>query len=116
MQRRVRVGLNKGERVNGLARVTFFGQQGRFQQREYEVQLNRATALSLLINAISVWNTRYYQEIAERVGGIAEEVWAHISPISLEHIQFVGSYSFDELVLAGELRPLLGEPRQEEEP
>jgi TnpA family transposase len=115
MQRRVRVGLNKGERVNGLARVTFFGQQGRFQQREYEAQLNRATALSLLINAISVWNTRYYQEIAEQVGGIAEEVWAHISPISWEHIQFVGSYSFDELVLEGELRPLLGESRQEEE-
>lgn len=52
-----------------------------------------------MINAISVWNTRYYQEIAGRVGGIAEGVWAHISPISWEHIQFVGSYSFEEWVL-----------------
>lgn len=114
MQRRVRVGLNKGERVNGLARVTFFGQQGRFHQREYEAQLNRATALSLLINAIIVWNTRYYQALGDRLGGISAEVWAHISPMSWEHIQFVGSYSFDELALDGDLRPLLLEQRHED--
>jgi TnpA family transposase len=42
-QRRILVGLTKGERVNGLARVSFFGQQGRFMQPEYEGQLNRAT-------------------------------------------------------------------------
>ena len=35
-QRRILVGLNKGERVNGLARVSFFGQQGRFMQPEYK--------------------------------------------------------------------------------
>jgi hypothetical protein len=74
MQRRGQVGMNKGERVNGLARVTFFGQQGRFQQREYEAQLNRTTALSLLINAINVRNTRAYQAIDDHVEGLADEI------------------------------------------
>jgi hypothetical protein len=66
------------------------------------------------INAIIVWNTRYYQAIGDRLGGISAEVWAHISPMSWEHIQFVGSYSFDELALDGDLRPLLLEQRHED--
>jgi TnpA family transposase len=105
-QRRVAAGLNKGERVNGLARVLFFGHLGRFLQREYEGQLHRATALSLLINAIIVWNTRYYQAIAQQIGGFTDEVWAHLSPISWDHVHLVGKYSFEELGFAGELRPL----------
>lgn len=107
MQRRTRVGLNKGERVNGLARVLFFGQLGRFLQREYEGQLSRATALSLLINAITVWNTRYYQAVADQLPSIPDEIWTQVSPTSWEHIQFTGDYSFQkELALAGDLRPL----------
>jgi len=106
-QRRILVGLNKGERVNGLARVSFFGQQGRFMQPEYEGQLNRATALSLLINAIVVWNTRYYDAVGAHMGGFTDAIWSHISPVSWEHILFVGNYSFEELRLSGELRPLL---------
>ena len=106
MRRRVRGGLNTGERVNGLARVLFFGQLGRFLQREYEGQLSRATALSLLINAITVWNTRYFQAVADHLPAFPDEVWAHVSPTSWEHIQLVGDYSFHkELALAGDLRP-----------
>jgi hypothetical protein len=76
-------------------------------QPEYEGQLNRATALSLLINAIVVWNTRYYDAVGAHLGGFTDDIWSHISPVSWEHILFVGNYSFEELRLSGALRPLL---------
>ncbi len=55
-RRRVLIGLNKGEHLHSLARDIAFGRQGRFHDRGYEAQLNRASALSLVINAIAVWN------------------------------------------------------------
>jgi len=60
-----------------------------------------------LINAIIVWNTRYYQALGQRLPDVADEIWAHLSPICWDHIQLVGAYSFDELALTEELRPLL---------
>lgn len=59
-RRRVLIGLNKGESLHALARDLSFGHQGRFTDRSYEAQLNRASALSLVINTIVVWNTRHY--------------------------------------------------------
>ncbi len=110
LRRRVRVGLNKGESLHALARRIFFGQQGRFTQREYEAQLNRATALSLVINAIVVWNTRYLAaagaELARRQRAVPEDAWPHLSPILWEHVQLVGHYQFTEPEILGELRPL----------
>jgi len=53
-RRRVLIGLNKGEHLHSLARDIAFGRQGRFHDRGYEAQLNRASALSLVINAIAV--------------------------------------------------------------
>ncbi len=61
-RRRVLIGLNKGEHLHSLARDIAFGRQGRFHDRGYEAQLNRASALSLVINAIAVWNTRYFEQ------------------------------------------------------
>jgi Tn3 transposase DDE domain len=64
-------------------------------------------ALSLLINAITVWNTRYYQAVADQLLSMPDAIWAQVSPTSWEHIQFTGDYSFQkELALAGDLRPL----------
>lgn len=58
-RRRIHHTLNKGELLHALAREVFFGQQGLFRERDYLGQLNRATCMSLIINAIVVWNTRY---------------------------------------------------------
>ncbi|WP_153944893.1 Tn3 family transposase, partial [Acinetobacter baumannii] len=52
-------GLNKGEAMNALARAIFFGKHGEFRERALQDQLQRASALNILINAISVWNTVY---------------------------------------------------------
>jgi TnpA family transposase len=67
LRRRVLVGLNRQERVHAMARAIFFGRQARFPERGHEAQLNRASALSLVINAIVVWNTRYLAAAADRL-------------------------------------------------
>jgi len=109
-RRRVLLGLNKGETLNSMARAIAFGQQGRFPDRGYEAQLNRATALSLVINAIIVWNTRYLGKAATELDqegrAVPDDAWAHLSPMLWEHIHLVGTYRFDEPVITGELRPL----------
>ncbi len=43
--------------MNGLARAIFFGTQGELRERIIQHQLQRASALNEIINAISIWNT-----------------------------------------------------------
>jgi len=81
LRRRVLIGLNKGEHLHSLARDIAFGRQGRFHDRGYEAQLNRASALSLAINAIAVWNTRYF----ERAQTALARVIYHISCVGLSY-------------------------------
>jgi TnpA family transposase len=109
-RRRVLIGLNKGEHLHSLARDIAFGRQGRFHDRGYEAQLNRASALSLVINAIAVWNTRYFEQaqtaLAKQGVPVPEEVWQHLSPLQWAHIHLNGSYHFTNLALEGDFRPL----------
>ncbi len=109
-RRRVLVGLNKGEHVHSLARAIAFGRQGRFHDRGYESQLNRASSLSLVINAIAVWNTRYFEqahaELTRQGVTVSEDVWQHISPFQWAHIHLNGSYHFTDITLKGDFRPL----------
>ena len=110
LRRRVLIGLNKGEHLHSLARNLAFGRQGRFHDRGYEAQLNRASALSLVINAIAVWNTRYFEraeaELTQQHIPLPEEVWQHISPFQWSHMHLNGSYHFTELALESDFRPL----------
>ena len=62
LRRRILVGLNKGEAMNGLTRAVFFGKQGELRERDLQDQLQRASALNILINAISIWNTVYLEK------------------------------------------------------
>jgi TnpA family transposase len=91
--------LNKGELLYSLARELFFGQHGLFRERDYEAQLNRATCLSLLVNTIVVWNTRYMEAVLEHLRAQGEAVnekdLAYLSPLLWEHINLHGSYHFD---------------------
>ena len=96
---RIRSALNKGELLHSLARDLFFGQQGLFRERDYEAQLNRATCLSLHINAIAVWNSRYEMAALEYLKDIghefSEEDVSYLSPLLSEHINIHGTYHFD---------------------
>ncbi len=111
LRRRVQKGLNKGEAVNALARAIFFGKRGELRERELQDQLQRASALNLLINAISIWNTAYLEKAVEYLKSkedINEDLLKHIAPIGWEHINFLGDYTFDtkHMLNPDELRPL----------
>jgi hypothetical protein len=110
LRRRVLIGLNKGENLHSLARDIAFGRQGRFHDRGYEAQLNRASALSLVINAIAVWNTRYFERaqtaLARQGVPVPEQTWQHLSTLQWAHIHLNGSYHFTDITLSGDFRPL----------
>ena len=98
-RRRILQMLNKGELLHALARELFFGQQGLFREHDLASQLNRATCMSLLINAIIVWNTRYMMQALDhlRAAGyeIHDEDLVHLTPMLWEHIAIHGTYQFN---------------------
>lgn len=111
LRRRIQRGLNKGEAMNGLARALFFGKRGELRERGLQDQLQRASALNILINAITVWNTVYLTEatkILKSKGLLKEALLPHISPLGWEHINLLGEYTFDlkKVPNSHELRPL----------
>ncbi|MFB6732452.1 Tn3 family transposase, partial [Bacillus mobilis] len=111
MRRRIQRGLNKGETMNALARAIFFGKHGELRERALQDQLQRSSALNLLINAISVWNTVYLSEaikVLKKKEKFDEELLKHISPLGWEHINFLGEYRFNKKEIAPleSLRPL----------
>ena len=81
-------------------------------ERELQDQLQRASALNILINAICVWNTVYLQKaidyLKETEKDFDENLLKHISPLGWEHINFLGEYSFDikNIPKHNEFRPL----------
>ena len=98
LRRRIQKGLNKGEAMNGLARAIFFGKQGELRERTMENQLQRASALNIIINAINIWNTLYLEKAIEyrkTEGDFNEDLIANISPLGWEHINLLGEYTFN---------------------
>lgn len=98
LRRKVQRGLNKGEAMNSLARAIFFGKHGEFRERALQDQLQRASALSILINAIIIWNTVYLSQAVEMLRnteGLDEELLKHVSPLGWEHFNFLGEYRFN---------------------
>ena len=74
-------------------------------------QLQRASSLNILINAISVWNTVYLTEatgMLKEKAGFREDLLSHISSLGWEHINFLGEYTFDlkKFTSIHSLRPL----------
>ncbi len=61
--------------------------------------MNKASCLSLLSNAVLVWNTVRIGQIVERLRASGEEILdadlARISPLCHAHIIPNGTYSFD---------------------
>jgi len=112
MRRRIQRGLNKGEATNALARALFFGKRGELRERELQDQLQRASALNILINALSVWNTAYLQKAIDHLkasgDSVNDDLLKHIAPLGWEHVNLLGEYTFDlrGTQVPNELRPL----------
>ncbi len=99
LRKRIQVGLNKGEAMNNLARNVFFGKKGNLWEHELRAQIQKASCLNILLDAIVLWNTKYLSKAwnhykAENPDA-DEKLLKHVSPLNWEHINFLGSYSLD---------------------
>ena len=90
LRQRVRLQLNCGESRHNLAQWLFFANQGEFRIGDYEEIMNKASCLSLLSNAVLVWNTVGMGEIVARLRAAGETVpdadLARISPLACAHV------------------------------
>ena len=57
--------LNRGEARHSLARWLFFANRGEFRDGDLNEIMNKASCLSLISNAVLVWNTIQIQKIVE---------------------------------------------------
>ena len=99
LRRRIQVGLNKGEELNGLARAVFVGRRGQFWEHQFQAQFQKSSCLNIILNAIVIWNTKYltkaWNHYVKENPKTDETLLKHISPLNWEHINFLGEYSFD---------------------
>lgn len=62
-------------------------------------QLQKASALNLIINAINIWNTLYLEKVINYKESIGEYIdynlISHISPLGWEYINILGKYNFN---------------------
>jgi TnpA family transposase len=96
LRRVIQLQLNRGEFRHALAKWLFFANQGAFRTGDYEEIMNKASCLSLLSNAVLVWNTVHIDRIVAqlRAAGniIPDEDLARVSPLLRKHITPNGSY------------------------
>jgi len=99
LRRRCQAGLNKGEAAHKLKRAVFFHERGEIRDRSFESQAFRASGLNLVVSAIVHWNTVYLSRATEHLRqsgrNIPDTLLKHISPLSWEHINLTGIYSWD---------------------
>jgi TnpA family transposase len=93
LRRAIQLQLNRREFRHTLAKWLFFANQGAFRLGDYEEIMNKASCLSLLSNAVLVWNTVHIDRIVAklRADGNLEDL-ARVSPLMRKHITPNGSY------------------------
>lgn len=100
LRRTVQLQLNKGEYRHKLPRWIFFANQGEFMTGDYEEIMNKASALSLVSNAILYWNTAKISHIVDSLREQGEtvdnETLAHISLLPYKHVLPNGTYFIED--------------------
>jgi len=100
IRRTVQLQLNKGEYRHKLPRWIFFANQGEFTKGDYEEIMNKASALSLVSNAILYWNTSRIGAIVDNLRQqgetVEEETLAHISLLPFKHVLPNGTYFIED--------------------
>jgi TnpA family transposase len=96
LRRKVHKQLNRGESRHDLAKWLFFANRGVFRTGDYEEIMNKASCLSLLSNAVLVWNTIEIDKMVKslRVSGqiIDDGDLALMSPLLRYHVAPNGTY------------------------
>ncbi len=83
--------------MNALARALFFGKRGELRERALQDQLQRASALNILINAISVWNKVYLTEatkVMSEKGILQDQMLKHMSILKACFEQSFSKHAF----------------------
>lgn len=111
LRRRCQAGLNKGEAAHKLKRAVFFHERGEIRDRSFDSQAFRASGLNLVVSAIVHWNTVYLSRATAHLRQqgriVPDDLLKHISPLSWEHINLTGIYSWDaEQQMPEGFRPL----------
>ena len=92
----IQLQLNRGEFRHILAKSLFFANQGGLRSGDYEEVMNKASCLSLLSNAVLVWNTVHITRIVGQLRAAGHEVkdedLARVSPLAHAHVIPNGSY------------------------
>ena len=108
-RRTVHVQLTIQESRHRLARKIFHGQRGELRQRYREGQEDQLGALGLVLNAVTLWNTRYTDAAVTQLQAqgypVGDADAARLSPLGDKHINVLGRYTFTQSTGAG-LRPL----------
>ena len=96
LRRRILVQLNRGENRHSLVRSLFFAQQGEIYTGDYAELMNKASCVSLLSNAVLVWNTIQFEKIVTKLRSeghtIRDEDLAHVTPLLHSHVIPHGAY------------------------
>ena len=104
MRARVQLQLNRGESRHNLARRLFFANRGIFRSGDYAEIMNKVSALSILSNAVLVWNTVRITAIVDELAAaghvVKPEDLARVSPLLDGHVIATGSYHFDRAIRA----------------
>lgn len=71
------------------------------RDRTFENQRHRASGLTLLTAAVTLWNTVYLDRAVRhlRASGVEvpDELLAHVAPLGWEHIGLTGDYLWSEM-------------------
>jgi len=96
LRKMVQAQLNKGEYRHKLPRWIFFANQGEFTTGDYEEIMNKASCLSLVSNAILMWNTikidKIVQKLEDQGEAVSKETLSHISLLPYKHVLPNGTY------------------------
>ncbi|GAA3760828.1 Tn3 family transposase [Salinactinospora qingdaonensis] len=117
-RRMITAQLNVSESRHGLARKICFGNRGELKQRYREGLEDQLGALGLALNAVVWWNSLYIDAAVARLRAegfpVTEDMCARLSPLGLDHINFLGSYVFPHPEVEAGLRPLRAPDAAEE--
>jgi TnpA family transposase len=111
-QRRIKTQLNKGESMHSLREFISIARQGQLRRHHHEELANQSGCLTLVTNAIVLWNTIYIQAALDHLKQQGYEVnpedIPHLSPCRFEHINPYGKMRFDidQIISLKGLRPL----------
>lgn len=98
-RRQINRQLNRGESLHALRRFLMFARGGELRKRDPEELTDQSHCLTLVTNAVILWNTVYMaavlDELKRKGYPVKEEDIAHLSPARFDHINPYGKYRFD---------------------